>query len=486
LEAIEIIKEHMKDVRIMCESPAPGKIHLTTYRQAQWIERENVFLIGMGSDFFPGIAIEDPFLLDHERTGHMVKSVQRISKNINIMNNLLGSIKGKLTCSYNSFDTVENRECFPATIFRWLQKKELAPADEIGFVLEDTGHFIDDGDFWLQKGIKYGAVVSENEHDKPPEAPDSPMWDPDGRMSDQVLSATSLSDYLSCKHKFFLKHILRLKEIKDRDFDALGWLSPLETGIIYHTVFEKFLHHAMNEPSVLSDAKTASEYIWKLVDTEIARCEAELPTGSDFHTERQSEEILSNTGRFAEQEVELLSQRTAVQAEMSFGDEPIVIDLGDDKKIKASGVIDRINITKSGKAEIVDYKTGSKWLFDNLTEPQESGITEANAQLALYYLALREIAHASDDPEIKKLADIESISYQFITAKGDYDTITIRPDDDADACYKRAFRELISEIDNGCFPPEKGAVNLNDDSEVGCLYCGFKPVCVHAPDDREF
>jgi len=511
-EAIEIIKEHMRDVRIMCQSPAPGKLHLTTYRQAAWIEREHVFLVGLGSDCFPGMALEDPFLLDDERSKYMIKSVQRIDKNIKIMNSFLESIAGELTCSYNSFDTVENRECFPATLFHKLLEGaavgmavddgaavELPPVEQVGFVVEDSGQFIDDDDYWLYKGVKYGAAVGEEPgspqctvpshgelHD--PNDPYTPMWEPDGRMSERVLSATSLSDYLKCKHMFFLKHILRLKEIKERELDTLGWLSSLETGIIYHTVFEKFLLHAMSEPSVLADAVTASEFIIELVEKEIARCEDELPTGSEFHTERQREEVLANAVRFAELEVELASQRTAVQAEMSFRKEPVIIDLGDDRMLKVSGVIDRINVTKDGRAEIVDYKTGSNWYFENMTEPQESGITESNAQLALYYLALREIARTSDDPNIQKLADIESISYQFITAKGDYETITIKPGDDAEDSYKEAFLELINDLDNGEFPPEKGALNIADEKELqpNCRYCGFVSVCAHTPDDREF
>jgi len=498
-EAIEIIKEHMKDIRIMSQSPAPGKLHFTSYRQAAWIEREHVFLVGLGADNFPGTAIEDPLLLDHEREAPMVISSQRINKNIETMNSLLESISGNLTCSYSSFDTVDNRETFPATLFHRLREISGDTAmSHAGFIMDESERFIDDNDYWLNKvtGVSgriiagpgaIGAIgvvgeVTDNDRVWYEEDRDTKMWLSAEHMVEKVLSATSLTTYLNCKHKFFLKDILRLQEISDQEFDTLGWLSYSETGTVYHSIFEKFLSNAMENPGILQSGELAVKGISIIAEAEMARCEEELPTASNYHTELQRNEVLENAARFALEESLLASERTVYKVEMPFGrDEPLIINLGDGKLIKASGYIDRIDIANDGGVMITDYKTGRKGQFENLQDPQITGITEANAQLALYYLALKQVARLSDDPELDRLQDITSMSYHFVTAKGDYDVVTMNVDDDSEGRYKVAFAELIDEIEKGQFPPEKGAVRLGEkEKEVNCRYCGYNSVCTYA------
>jgi RecB family exonuclease len=431
------------------------------------------------------MAIEDPLPLDHERMDPMITSAQKISKNIEIMNSLIGSVGGELTCSYSSFDTVENRERYPATLFHRLRENVSSEGvDHVGFIMEEPGHFIDGNDYWMHKGVHSGAIFCGDVREQPEEASQTPMWKLSEQMSEKVLSASSLSDFLSCKHKFFLKNILRLREIRAREFDTLGWLTSLETGTIYHAIFEKFLYHAMENPGILENEALAIKGISIIAEAEIARCEEELPTASSFHTERQRKEVLENAARFAAGEVEKAPERRAVKVEMAFGmDEPLAIRLGEGRRIKASGFIDRIDITKDGDVGITDYKTGSKWIHEDLQEPQVAGITEANAQLALYYLALKELAGVSDDPDMAKLQDITSMSYQFVTAKGEYDTISMRVYDDSEKIYKAAFTELVDEIEKGLFPPEKGAVGLEEkDRKPNCRYCGYAAVCVCSPE----
>jgi RecB family exonuclease len=172
---------------------------------------------------------------------------------------------------------------------------------------------------------------------------------------------------------------------------------------------------------------------------------------------------------------------------MSFGkDKPLIIDLGDEKRLTASGYIDRVDIKNDGNVEITDYKSGSKWIFDNLQDPKDAGLTEGNAQLALYYLAIKELARTSDDPEHTRLRDVTSMSYRFVTAKGDYDIVSLHVDEDSEDCYKAAFAELLEEIETGYFPAEKGAVRLSiKDREPGCKYCGYKAVCYHGSESLE-
>jgi len=384
-EAVEIIKEHMKNIRILSDSPSPGRIHFTTYQQAAWIERSNVFLVGIGADNFPGMAMEDPLLLDNERLSPpMLTSVDRINKNIEIMTAFINDISGRFTCSFSYYNTVEIRECYPTTLFYRLE--ELCPdvkRKRVEFVLDNENGFIDEDDYWIYHGVKHGAVAGKDEVQA--EAIEMPMWDSLEDANDLELSATSLSAYLQCKYKFFLKHIMKLKEIKRDEFDALGWLSALETGNVYHKIFEVFTSRVIENPEILQNKESAVSCILKITEEEIAAFEEELPTASVFHTKKQRIDINSNVTKFAEYEVRESAHRKAEFAELSFGkDEPIIIDLGEGRKIKAAGVIDRIDRLNDNSTEVVDYKTGSTRLFRKLRTPQDVGIDEANVQLAWY------------------------------------------------------------------------------------------------------
>ena len=486
-EAVEIIKDHMRDVRILNESPAPGRMHFTTYRQASWIERNNVFVIGLGADNFPGTAMEDPLLLDDERMAPMMTSVDRINKNISIMNAFIENIKGGLTCSHSCFDTVDIRECYPSIFYYRI--KEQFPEEEIyhtGFVLDREARFIDENDYWIYQGVKNGAAVYDECREA--ELFDKPLWPASEQMAEQVLSATSLLDYLECRYKYFLKHVLHLKEIRTDEFDALGWLSALETGNLYHKIFELFILHVIEKPGILSNKSKAIKLITNIAGDEIAKFEEELPTASDFHTERQRNEILSNAVKFAEYEIKETHKRKAAFAELKFGErEPVIIDLGEGRKLKASGIIDRIDKLSDGSVEIIDYKTGRARAYWRLRIPLNVGIDEANAQLALYYLALKTIARGSDYPAVKNIDDISKLSYRFVTAKGNYDIISLPTDNGSEDSYKAAFLEIFKEIEEGIFPPLKG--KLSDVYRVGnkvdCRYCGYNNACQYAFADEE-
>lgn len=491
-EAVEIIKDYMRDIRILSESPASGRMHITTYNQAAWIERDNVFLIGMGAENFPGMAMENPLLLDKERVSPpMTTSVERTNKNIEIMHSFLESVDGNLTCSYSNYNTVEIRECYPSTLFNKL--KEMCPGAEcfdVGFIMDNESCFMDTSDYWLtfKNRIAYEKTPADNTEETPAEEPTfTPIWESAEQARELKLTATSILDYLKCKYRYFLKHVLNLKEIKTTEIDTIGWLSSLETGNIYHKIIENFLTHTIENPALLSSKEASVELIRKIATDEIAIFEKELPTASDFHTDRQRKEILLNVEKFAEKDVGQATKRKALYTEYSFGSDesPVIIDLGEGLNINAVGKIDRIDRLNDDSIEILDYKSGSTYGLEDPCDPSAE-ITTANAQLALYYLALQEIARNSDDPATKELTNIRNLSNHFITAKGNYDIISIPVCGNAEALYKSAFLHICKEISTSVFPPHKGNSDGLDEEKkhADCRYCGYNQVCTFAKGAR--
>ena len=477
-DAVEIIKDYMKDIRIMCDSPAPGRIHFTTYNQAAWIDREHIFLVGLGADNFPGMATEDPLLLDNERESPPLRlSTDKINKNIKTMTAFLENISGNLTCSYSSYDTVEIREIYPSTLYYRL--KEKFPQEEtthIGFVLNNKERFLDDNDFWTYSGMTNNAVIRDEVETTGPSEPQA-VWNyTTEEISGVELTATSISDYAECKYKFFLKHVLRLKEIKSDEFDALGWLSALETGNLYHKIFEGFVLQMLEAPDFLQNKTAAMAFMHKLVEDEIAIFERELPTASEFHTEKQRKEIHQNAVKFVEYEISEAGKRKPLFVEFPFGEaEPVIIEIGKGRKIHASGYIDRIDQISDGSIEVMDYKTGSTYKFQNLQSPQAVGIDDANAQLVLYYLVLNELKQSGQTA----ISNIQKLYYRFPTAKGEYEIISLPLTDKCEEYFKAAFLEIVKEIETGVFTPQKGKVRYSDEKElvVDCKFCGFANVC---------
>ena len=498
-EAVEIINSHMQEINILCESPTPGKIHFTTYKNASWIERKYIYVMGLGADNFPGMSLEDPLLLDIERHSPPMKSsIDLINQNIKIMYAFLNNLKGYLTCSYSCFDTIEIRESYPSTLFYKL--RELYPNEplrQIDFIQEDESSFIDSNDYWTHHGIKSGAALSvDDESDEIindvidndfEDDLEKSIWVDSGEYIRQGLTATSLTDYLSCKYKFFLKHVLGLKEIREEEFDALGWLSALETGNVYHKIIENFNNQIINSPEILYDVDKAMKLIQDIAENEIAIFEVELPTASPYHTKRQTDEIMENIKKFVEREIENAPNRKVLHAEFEFGSEPpVIIDVGEGRKIKAFGKIDRVDKLQDGSIEIIDYKTGGTWSFQNLQSPEEVGLNEANTQLALYYLALKEIS-GNNTSDITDIGNISKMSYVFLTAKGDYDVISMVPSNESQSAYKSTFLDIYKEIEKGIFTPHKGILNYTDDEEleVNCKFCGYVNACKYSLSSEE-
>ena len=481
-EAVNLIKERMTGVNIMCEAPAPGKIHITTYRQAILINRANVFLPGLGSDSFPGTATEDPFIADNERTGDMVTSTHRINKNIEIMYSFLQSVNINLTCSFSSYDTIENRENFASILFHRLNEKTPEEVKHVNFVLDDEERFLDFNDYWLHKGVLYGAVVPDTGKNPSVINFDVPVK-PEGNKNKLVFSATSLKDYLNCKYKFFMKRFLRLDEIEDYDIDTTSWLSAADLGTLYHEIFEHFMLDAEKDPSILSSKETAVKYISKLTEEEIAKYD-DFPSASEFYTDLQKNDLRENAKRFAEKEADTASDYRLIQMERKFGkgEEALKINLDDNIELRVSGAVDRINFFKNGKVEVLDYKSGSTYSFDGLKAPDTDGITEKNVQLTLYYLAMLEIAGSSEDSDDKQLKNVDRLYYSFITAKGNYDEIEMIPCENAEKVYKDALLTLIADINKGIFLPEKGT----DGSDPDCKFCGYKRVCPFVTEKVKF
>lgn len=214
--------------------------------------------------------------------------------------------------------------------------------------------------------------------------------------SERALSASALYKYITCPYSFYLRYIENLKEpetisetIESRDFGNVVHES-LEK--IYNTIINKSAD-IKSELSKIDDTtiKTvAEELISKITKTEIADFTGQISTLLNFVCR-----YIKNVIDYDSAHSEFSHYKHEVQIE-----EYVDIEI-DNKpyKIKFKGFIDRIDILNSGTYRYIDYKTGEAHLtapsIESLFDISNTSNSIAIMQILLYaYLTKQEVKPA--------------------------------------------------------------------------------------------
>ena len=286
---------------------------------------------------------------------------------------------------------------------------------------------------------------------------------------DQVVSASRLEAWASCPHSYFMRYVLRVEAIDDRDDDHR--ISPLERGSLVHRILEAWLTEAIDGNAVPAPGKPWPDR-WRarltaVGEAECDRLEARGLVGRRLYWEYDRRQILADLDRFLEfddeQRAGHRSRPTA--AELAFGmprsgDGPVTIDIGDNRSLRMRGSIDRIDVTDDAGLVVVDYKTGSSYSYSKLSldDPTLGG---TRLQLVLYDLAARKLRGASD-------AATGYGAYWFVSSKGRFSEIGY-PTNDARSRVLGAVASVVDGIGAGLFPlhPEEPGWK----PFVSCYYC---------------
>lgn len=468
-EVVTIIREQINSLQVAEESPSEGKIHFTTIKGAEWIQRKYLFLIGNDANTFLKNSNEDPVLLDKERSNTLKKSSDKYVDDIKAISRFFLEVKEPIIASYSYFDTTNNRDMFPSLVFMGMQKKngQEKVIRTIDMVLDDISDSIDEADYVTTKSVKKPSLGDDLIAEVKPilitenisEHPYDERFDP--RKNGMVLSSSMLQTYMECEYRYFLKYILNLKEITSIELDKLGWLSYLEIGKLYHSIFETFMDKTILDKDILLSQETANNEIEKIAKEFINMYEKRLPVASEYHTKKEKLEILKNCRRFALNEVDQKNDIVPLEFEFVFGKtELLKLELPDESSIAVTGVVDRMDkVLKDNSIKIIDYKTGSTFGYDVLNDINSALINAKSIQPILYYLALKAL-------DIK---DINAAVYVFVTSKGDYDTYEISFETVSDEMLKQGLVGLLDKISTGIYKV------VEDDFK--CRYCPYAEVC---------
>lgn len=382
----EVLSEHKVEASVA----RAGHLHAAPVSRAGYAGRRHVIVLGLAETYFPGVATEDPILLDDERS--RLSAELRLERSRPALSGwhllrALGMAAGPVMLTAHRKTMADARETYPCALFQ-------QAADQIGIRPIPTYHPVPAADTALDESelalslrsaagmldlleARFPALADGVAADRERRSPTLSRYDgwlgsatPELRPgADQVLSASTVEDLAACPYRYFLKHVLHVRPPEIQDDVPGRWLTPLEFGSLLHAVLKEFMHVVTERGEQVDAARHAGlmeDVVQRLLDETADRIPPSYETGyrMDAGRLRRAARIFLNE-----------ESKRAVQAagfEVSFGlgesdglnqPEPVVIELSEGIRFRLRGSIDRVDCTPDGY-EIWDYKSGSTFDYD--------------------------------------------------------------------------------------------------------------------------
>ncbi|MFS0861859.1 PD-(D/E)XK nuclease family protein [Fredinandcohnia sp. 179-A 10B2 NHS] len=497
-EAFQKIQENLLTSNVGQSRPKPGHLHISTYKNGLYINREHIFIVGLDNQRFPGNAQEDPLLLDIERKKlgkQLPLEKEKSKRNLYLMLQLFASAASKqITVSYCKFDMNENRAITPAYLFLQCYRiqsgqhaadfKQLQ--EEIPVATEDMT--LESGDWWSKKlmstsvhqldeqllnrftNVERGLLAEEMRRDpaftvfEGKIESDTTQFDP-RRNSEISISAGKLEAIAKCPYSYFLENVLRIKVIEDVTYDPGKWLDAKTRGTLLHEIFEKF-YKVIKAKGEKPSYQRHFDLLLSLAKNQIENIKSIVPPPNQRVFEVEFEEIIESCETFLRIEEENSELGEPLYFEYSFGqDSPAVIELPTGK-INVRGIIDRVDQLPDGSFHIIDYKTGSSWGY----ETKEFFKGGRQLQHLLYTLAIESHLNLEE-------GTVKKSTYFFPTRKG----IGKRFERDQEEITRTNGKDILDKI---LTIVEHGHFTMTDD-EMDCKFCDFKTICRRSTYDKE-
>ncbi len=406
---VDLISRHKVEAAVA----RPGQIYIVPLERAGYSGREEVAILGLSESTFPGAAIEDPILLDEERTrisGRLVLQRVKASEPSFHLIRAMGMSSGRVTLTANRHDITEGRGTYPAAMFE-LIKEQLgvtdAPVyrvipdagmaltgDEVTMAMRTTGSISEpilNERPWLARGleaVRNRAAASLGQHDGWL-GRETPELRP---TSAKAISPSRLEELAACPHKYFLRNVLGVRPPDVVEETPGRWLTPLEFGSLLHEVLRSFMERVSSRGEAL-DVDRHTEEMSEVLSEALSRCRERLPVKYETGYQMDVRRLERATQIFLAEEARRMV--TPVGFEVSFGlgksgeldvPDPVCIVLGENTQLLLRGSIDRVDRTDDGY-EVWDYKSGSTYDYDE-TDLLAGG---RRLQWALYAYVLDEL-----------------------------------------------------------------------------------------------
>jgi hypothetical protein len=280
------------------------------------------------------------------------------------------------------------------------------------------------------------------------------------------VSASALARYASCGFLYLLEHVLRLEPALEPE-ERIG-LDPLERGLLFHDVAETFLRERRDrgELPVTDDEGSRARLL------EIARAKVDKMIEGSPPRHRliwglqwgAFEDLLRS---FLRREAANTRLGTPAHFEVAFGTrlpgtdephsaDPLEIDLGEGRKLRVSGKIDRIDVREDGTLVLRDYKSGKA------PGPREDpGLFRGGRQLQIPFYVLA----------AQKLLPGRTVTYAFLDYVDQGRPVTFDLAEVTGDSFRKLLLHLAQAMAGGRYVQEPAQ----------CTWCDFTAVCGPRP-----
>lgn len=509
--ALKRIKARLYSMRVGASVAAAGCLHVAPVNRAECSDSPYSFVVGLAGEYFPGNDLQDAVLLDRERE-RISKSLSlagvKLERNLYNLTRFLASRRGQVVLSYSSFDPVEGRPAFPASIllqaYRLKTRKPGADYSDflksldplVAYYPFSEANALSVSEWWLSlvlsgsrggelssvidcyPGLRAGLEAEEarcsalfTEFDGKVSV-DPAVVDP-RRNSNKTLSASAIEKLAGCPYAYFLQNILYIRLPEEQVFDRWNWLDAMERGTLLHKIYARYLRQACSDPN---NPKQDRTLLIKIAEEEIAEKKKDTPPPSElvFHSEKN--ELLRELEFFLKCEAQLWGEgsiplymeapygrgREAVQEAGAGLVDPLELTLPGGDKISLRGSIDRIDsLPQKSLYRVWDFKTGGKYAY------KRGGYIKQGRQIqSVVYAIAAEAILRQRDP----VAVVKEAGYLFPTEKGEGERF-LRDQGKRGQALNAV--ELMLDL------LAAGAFGVAGKQEPPCKFCDYRAVCRH-------
>jgi len=505
----------LDSVRVLGENPAPGCLHVANLRSGGHSGRPLTFILGLDDSRFPGGALQDPVLLDSERSAlsdSLPTAAASQEQGLAEFGDLLEELSGEVRLGFTCRSLEDGREMFPSPLLLQVYRHLAAdPEADQGRMLESLpaaasfapapGKACLDGvEWWLRElcprdagsaarpavekcfqHLAHGRIADQARHSGQLTGYDG--WVPEaGRdldptlASDRVMSASAFERLGRCPLAFFFRYALELKPPEDYDADLALWLDSLQAGSLLHEVFHRFIGGLIERGAKPEDTPEQRAFLAATLERVVERYRAQYPPATEGAFRRRRRELERTVAVFLAEEAEHCRHSAPLYLEWSIGMQedpqagdrsaaPGVIRLPDGRSLRLRGRIDRVDREPDGAFVIWDYKTGGASRF-SLSDPLKQGrVVQPALYLELAGGALRGLHDES--------ARVAAFGFFFPGPRGQGRRLRWRREDLAG--WDDTLTNLCDSLAAGAFIATDADSTSGDPPD--CVNCDYRAAC---------
>jgi RecB family exonuclease len=502
-ESLDRLRTLVLSLSVGASAPLPGHLHVSGFNSGGFSGRPVTFLVGLGETGISARGLQDPILLDGERTKvsrELPTSTDRLRQDLHSLAVLLSSLRGRVVLSYSSYDILEERAAFPSSLI--LQAHRLIRGDPgldysdldsdlpeaAGFLPPDASGILDERDWWflrLGRGGRFSDGLDAVRDNFPElrdglaavEARNGEKWtayegivriDPDRHdpvaNHGIVLSASRLEQLAKCPYGYFLRYVLKIEPPESLEFDPSRWLDPKQRGLLVHEVLCDFMSEVRERREAVDPGRHRS-LMEETADRVVDSWKRSIPPPSEAIFARERKDVRETLEVFLVAESRREEKVEPLEFEKRFAG--VEIPIGRGRTFLLRGVIDRIDRVGPGAYRIVDYKTGSPVPYERLVAFGGGRII----QHALYAVAAEDLLRREAKD---RRARVTESGYSFPTRRGEGREIMVR-DFDRES-LRRLLADMLDLVARGYFLAGPRAE---------CERCDLSSVCGGAEGRRD-